>query len=1309
MARTPQRTFNQDLIVTSGDAITGDDATGGAGGTLELEGGDAAAASGAAGGSVIVHPGTPDGAGAKGIVNVRNNTGDADTTPILQLTSQGTNAEDIRLFVGTQDPNGTVSANPGDVYVRHNGTSSTVKVNTGAADANTTWTDLGGATAAVAGLPGAIYRNLAFYVDPSDRNSYTGSGSSVTDLMGNGTSGTLSGAYLDIGAFVFWGTQVWQVDDSSQNFVDESEDFLDAGTADWTVFPTTEAVADYAAFGQGQTFTSMTLDNTGGTAGVGGTVAWEYWNGTAWTALSGLSDGTSSFTAGPSSGQVVSWTLPTDWARTSIGGSLPLYYVRARITVVYTTNPIYDGGFVGSTADERLTFTKSASIDNIFSGGGTVVAFIRPRSDGDTSEGRIADTTDSADEGWFLSSISDLTGGQQVRFQRNFDGSTGGTWTSDNVTDPITGSSIRPVRLGSWTCVAVAYDDGSTANNPTMYVNGEEITNTENTAPVGSAVSDAGNSLLIGNRTSFDRTFDGHVSLVLLFDRILAIEEIRTIYNTFGRRLSLGQAGLDGGTRGGQRIFVVGGASTGSSDQNGGDILIQGGSQDSPTGGSARAGDVVIRGGDFTGTHSSPGRPGNVLIESGAKSSTGGSTSSITIQVGQVTTTGSAAGNLTMSAGDTTVAAAPGDVSIRAGDTTALTTAGGDLTVRGGEGGPGGDVFVRSGGVSGTASQTGDITISTDISGTGGTDTDTGAITITTSGTGATANATGDVSITTGSPPSTASGVVVGTVALMAGNSAGTTGSPGGAVTITSGNQTNTGTGVSNAGDITLNGGTCAKNTASARAGNIDINAGAGTGTNTSGGNVLIDAGVATGTGTAGALTCNAGASAGAVIGGAVTITAGQGGSSGTGGGLTMAAGLGGSASGTGGTATYRGGHASAGASNGGAATLTGGRGTTTGTGGLTTVSGGSADTTGIGGGVQISGAGGGTTSGNGGAINVDGGDAVTGNGGLVSITTGTATTSGTSGAFSVTTGNAAGAANASGGMTFTTGTTSDGATGTIAFTTSAATGTDRAAGDITFATGDSTGTAEGGDISAITGAGGTTGSGGDFALSLGSGGSTSGTGGGIAIACGGSNGASAAGGLTFQGGDAAGTGTGGSFAVVAGDSTSGTGGGISLEAGSGTGTSDGEIELLTDVDGSVGIRTQTTFTGTIAEHKTWAAQDVVSSGATNTLVTLGTVSASGRNMKFDIIVTSQDNGTASNFISQIIIRSAWRDGGGTSLASTHLSNEQGNGSTYMADLQFQIAVSTNDIVLQVVNSGAVSYTNNIAVMWTRQEGGFSS
>ena len=112
--------------------------------------------------------------------------------------------------------------------------------------------------------------------------------------------------------------QVWQVDASgAPDYVDETIDANDAGAGDWSIFPAVEAVGDYMLIGQTVPFTSVTFSCAGGTAGVDGgalAMAYEFWNGTEWTALTGVVDGTTMFTAGATAGQVFSFTQPSTWA-----------------------------------------------------------------------------------------------------------------------------------------------------------------------------------------------------------------------------------------------------------------------------------------------------------------------------------------------------------------------------------------------------------------------------------------------------------------------------------------------------------------------------------------------------------------------------------------------------------------------------------------------------------------------------------------------------------------------------------------------------------------------------------------------------------------------------------------------------------------------------------------------------------------------------------------------------------------------------------------------------------------------------------
>ncbi len=136
--------------------------------------------------------------------------------------------------------------------------------------------------------------------------------------------------------------KAWQFDESAGTFVDETTDFNSAAAADVNPFPATEATLDYFAIGSKVPFLGLNIIIS--TAGIGGTVTWEYWNGSAWAALTGLSDLTVGFTATASAtAYLVVWEYPSTWATTAINGTTA-YYVRARCTGVYSTNPVLTGG-----------------------------------------------------------------------------------------------------------------------------------------------------------------------------------------------------------------------------------------------------------------------------------------------------------------------------------------------------------------------------------------------------------------------------------------------------------------------------------------------------------------------------------------------------------------------------------------------------------------------------------------------------------------------------------------------------------------------------------------------------------------------------------------------------------------------------------------------------------------------------------------------------------------------------------------------------------------------------------------------------
>lgn len=149
-----------------------------------------------------------------------------------------------------------------------------------------------------------------------------------------------------------------QVDQSGgPSYVDYTTAANNGTDADVIPFPATEAAGaegtgDWFAIGYSKPFMALTFDTAGSTAGAAGVVVWEYWGGSSWIALQSVTDGTTSFTVAVADGLQVRWAMPPNfnWATRSINGSSSLYFVRARCSTLYTTNPTISQVYVSAAS-----------------------------------------------------------------------------------------------------------------------------------------------------------------------------------------------------------------------------------------------------------------------------------------------------------------------------------------------------------------------------------------------------------------------------------------------------------------------------------------------------------------------------------------------------------------------------------------------------------------------------------------------------------------------------------------------------------------------------------------------------------------------------------------------------------------------------------------------------------------------------------------------------------------------------------------------------------------------------------------------
>lgn len=108
-----------------------------------------------------------------------------------------------------------------------------------------------------------------------------------------------------------------------------------------TLMPAGPVVGSYMAFGSAAPFNALAIEIT--TQGIATwTIAWQYWDGSAWQSLPSVADGTTGLTAAAGV-RFVTFLAPTDWASTTLA-SLDAYYIRAYVSALtsMTTNPQAD-------------------------------------------------------------------------------------------------------------------------------------------------------------------------------------------------------------------------------------------------------------------------------------------------------------------------------------------------------------------------------------------------------------------------------------------------------------------------------------------------------------------------------------------------------------------------------------------------------------------------------------------------------------------------------------------------------------------------------------------------------------------------------------------------------------------------------------------------------------------------------------------------------------------------------------------------------------------------------------------------------
>ncbi len=164
---------------------------------------------------------------------------------------------------------------------------------------------------------------------------------------------------------------------------------------------------------------------------------------------------------------------------------------------------------------DKIEFTPTDSV--LFS----CAAVIFVTSSGDSTTPRILDDQASGVSGFRFIAANPDSGFQRMQFAWEWD-TGGGEWATPNG-GILSGNQYR---------VAVSYDGNLDTNAPTMFVDGVKETVSEPSSPSGTRQA-LSSTMRIGNRGNQDRSFDGEISELAIWNRLLSDAEGIAVTNGF--------------------------------------------------------------------------------------------------------------------------------------------------------------------------------------------------------------------------------------------------------------------------------------------------------------------------------------------------------------------------------------------------------------------------------------------------------------------------------------------------------------------------------------------------------------------------------------------------------------------------------------------------------------------------------------------------------------------------------------------------------------------------------------------------------
>lgn len=163
-----------------------------------------------------------------------------------------------------------------------------------------------------------------------------------------------------------------------------------------------------------------------------------------------------------------------------------------------------------------LNAGSGSTVDDIFAAGGCFIGVINPTTTGESSLGCIFE------KGAIVLRVESASGGKYYNaFYQTFSVTNGGWY-----------DTTRTATLGAANIIAITYDSSNFANNPSFYLNSlTPKTTTASSVPVGTANSDGGSSLILGNNVSVTGTTDGYIGKMVFLKSVPTTAQLTSVFN----------------------------------------------------------------------------------------------------------------------------------------------------------------------------------------------------------------------------------------------------------------------------------------------------------------------------------------------------------------------------------------------------------------------------------------------------------------------------------------------------------------------------------------------------------------------------------------------------------------------------------------------------------------------------------------------------------------------------------------------------------------------------------------------------------